>query len=86
MADSHAEGAYLVRDVFDDAIRSRDRRRLGRVVDIELELSDDGRTWRRVVDHSAAGRDAPHDYEVLPKAVRARFVRLRNVRSPAAAR
>ncbi|CAN7657663.1 family 43 glycosylhydrolase [Phenylobacterium sp. LjRoot225] len=47
-----------------------------------LELSNDGRTWRSVIDRSAAGRDAPHDYEVLPKADQARFVRLRNVHSP----
>jgi hypothetical protein len=36
------ERAYLVRDVLDEAIRSRDRRRLGRVADIELVLSADG--------------------------------------------
>jgi xylan 1,4-beta-xylosidase len=47
-----------------------------------LELSSDGRTWRTVVDRSRSGRDAPHDYQVLPKAERARFVRLRNMHSP----
>lgn len=48
----------------------------------KLELSDDGRYWRTVVDKSAQGRDAPHDYEVLPRAVQARYVRLTNVHSP----
>lgn len=47
-----------------------------------LEVSDDGRTWRTAVDRSKQGRDAPHDYEVLPKPEQARFVRLRNVHSP----
>jgi hypothetical protein len=47
-----------------------------------LEVSDDGRSWRTVVDRSQKGADAPHDYQVLPKAERARFVRLRNVHSP----
>jgi hypothetical protein len=47
-----------------------------------LELSDDGRIWRTAIDRSRTGRDAPHDYQVLLKADRARFVRLRNVHSP----
>jgi xylan 1,4-beta-xylosidase len=47
-----------------------------------LELSSDGRVWRTAVDRSVNGADAPHDYEVLPKAEHARFVRLRNVHSP----
>lgn len=51
-----------------------------------LELSDDGRDWRRVIDHSAQGRDAPHDYQVLPRAEQARFVRLRNMHMPDSAK
>jgi hypothetical protein len=47
-----------------------------------LELSDDGLAWRAVVDTSKAGRDAPHDYQVLPRPERARFVRLRNLHAP----
>lgn len=47
-----------------------------------LQVSPDGRAWKTVVDRSQAGRDAPHDYEVLPHAERARFVRLRNVHAP----
>jgi hypothetical protein len=47
-----------------------------------LEASDDGQSWRTLVDQSTGGRDAPHDYRVLPKAERARFVRIRNVHMP----
>ena len=48
----------------------------------KLDVSDDGQHWRTAIDMSANGRDAPHDYEVLPQAERARFVRLTNVHSP----
>lgn len=47
-----------------------------------LELSDDGQRWRTAIDHAHDGRDAPHDYQVLPQAQHARFVRLRNVQAP----
>lgn len=47
-----------------------------------LEVSDDRRHWTVVVDRSSTGRDAPHDYEVLPRARSARYVRLRNIHSP----
>lgn len=50
--------------------------------DYVLEVSDDARAWRTVIDRSRTGKDAPHDYEVLPRPERARFVRLRNVHSP----
>jgi hypothetical protein len=47
-----------------------------------IEVSSDSKAWRTVVDHEKEGRDAPDDYEVLPRAVRARYVRIRNVHSP----
>jgi hypothetical protein len=47
-----------------------------------LEGSSDGQAWTMLVDHRAAGRDAPDDYEELPEAARARYVRITNVRSP----
>jgi hypothetical protein len=65
-ADQDSQGLGISRDVYDYV----------------LELSNDGRTWRTVVDRSKTGRDAPHDYEVLPKPERARYVRLRNVHAP----
>lgn len=51
-----------------------------------LELSDDGQSWRTVIDKSDSGRDAPHDYQVLAEPTRARFVRLRNVHMPDSAK
>lgn len=47
-----------------------------------LEVSDDGKNWRIAIDAAKAGRDAPHDYQVLSRAVRARYVRITNVHSP----
>jgi len=47
-----------------------------------LEISTDAKHWRTAIDHSKDGRDSPHDYEVLPDPVSARYVRLRNVHSP----
>lgn len=47
-----------------------------------LELSNDGSTWKTAIDRSRDGRDAPHDYEVLPQAQSARFVRLRAIHTP----
>ena len=47
-----------------------------------IEVSSDGEHWRTVIDKSRGGRDAPHDYQVLPRPVRARYVRIRNLHSP----
>jgi hypothetical protein len=58
---------------------------LGRSEDVykfQLEVSNDARTWQTVVDHSTQGKDSPHDYEVLPRAVQARYLRLENLHSP----
>ena len=48
----------------------------------QLEASGDGLKWELLVDHSKKGEDAPHDYQVLPKPVEARYIRIRNVFSP----
>ena len=47
-----------------------------------VEASNDTQNWRAVIDASITGRDAPHDYEVLPQPEQARYVRVRNVHSP----
>jgi xylan 1,4-beta-xylosidase len=47
-----------------------------------LESSLDGQSWKPLIDTSATGRDAPHDYEVLPAAEQTRFIRVRNVHAP----
>jgi xylan 1,4-beta-xylosidase len=65
-ADQDSQGFGISRDVYNYV----------------LAVSDDGKAWHTVIDHSREGSDAPHDYEVLPTPVRARFVRLRNVHSP----
>ncbi len=47
-----------------------------------VEASRDPKTWTTVVDHAKNGKDSPDDYEVLPRPMRARYVRIRNVHSP----
>lgn len=47
-----------------------------------LESSEDNVRWTPLIDKSKRGEDAPHDYIVLPRAHRARFIRIRNVYSP----
>ncbi|MCV2370220.1 family 43 glycosylhydrolase [Roseateles oligotrophus] len=47
-----------------------------------IKTSVDGKRWDVAVDQSKAGRDAPHDYQVLPKAVTARYVKIENLHSP----
>jgi len=58
---------------------------LGKSQDVylyKLEVSPDAEHWKTVVDHEQHGRDSPHDYEVLPRDVMARYLRLTNVHSP----
>ncbi len=64
-----------------------DQDSLGRGISSEVynyvvEVSDDSRKWITVIDKTLSGCDAPHDYQVLRKAVRARYVRIRNLHSP----
>jgi hypothetical protein len=47
-----------------------------------VEGSDDDINWRTLIDQSTGGRDAPHDYRVLARPERARYVRVRNVHAP----
>lgn len=44
--------------------------------------SDDGLSWRELVDKSDSNRDAPHDYIQFPEPVSARHIRLVNVHMP----
>ena len=48
-----------------------------------IEASDNGKTWRIIVDHRKDPRDAPHDYTELREPVMARYVRIVNDHSPA---
>ncbi|MTV36294.1 family 43 glycosylhydrolase [Duganella radicis] len=47
-----------------------------------LEGSDDGASWRILIDQSTGGRDAPHDYRVLAKPELVRYIRIKNVHTP----
>lgn len=47
-----------------------------------VAISEDGKTWRSVVDKSASKHDTPHDYIELAQPVNARFVRLENIQVP----
>ncbi|MBR4133057.1 MAG: family 43 glycosylhydrolase [Bacteroidales bacterium] len=44
-----------------------------------VEVSKDGNAWRKVFDRSDAVKDNPHELLVLSKAVKARYVRVRNL-------
>ena len=47
-----------------------------------LEYSNDGKAWKMLVDKSKNTTDAPHDYVQLKKPVKARFIRLTNLKAP----
>lgn len=51
-----------------------------------VEISDDGQTWRTLIDKRENQRDAPHDYTQLSQPVSGRYVRLTNRHTPAGAR
>lgn len=46
-----------------------------------LEISDDGKNWKTLVDKSRNTKDAPHDYIELEKPVKTRFVKITNVKT-----
>jgi hypothetical protein len=48
-----------------------------------VETSNDGRTWTLCLDRGHNLRDAPHDYAQLDEPVKARYLRLVNVHTPA---
>ena len=50
-----------------------------------LEISDDAKTWRMLLDRRAGGRDAPHEYVQLDQPVTARYAKLTNIHMPAGA-
>jgi len=47
-----------------------------------LEYSNDGKRWKTMVDRSNNTVDAPHDYLPLDKPLKARFIRLTNLKTP----
>jgi beta-xylosidase len=47
-----------------------------------IEVSEDGKTWKTVVDRSKSFKDSPNAYIVLNQPVQGRFVRYNNVEVP----
>jgi hypothetical protein len=47
-----------------------------------LEESQDGKSWKMMIDKSSNTTDAPHDYMQLNKPVKTRYIRLTNVHCP----
>lgn len=50
-----------------------------------IDVSDDGKAWRPLVDRSKNKRDAPHDYIQLDAPAFARYARITNVHTPGGA-
>jgi xylan 1,4-beta-xylosidase len=48
----------------------------------KLWYSLEGTSWKLLVDKSNAQKDVPHDYNELPFAVKARFIKIENVKMP----
>ena len=46
-----------------------------------LETSRDGKTWKLLIDKSQNLKDAPHDYIELKKFIKARFIRITNIKT-----
>lgn len=51
-----------------------------------IEASANGKEWHTIVNRKKTGTDAPHDYIELPEPVKARYLRITNVHSPAGAK
>ena len=47
-----------------------------------IEVSDDGKNWRTIIDKSKNQTDVPNDYVELPAPEQARFVRYKNIAVP----
>lgn len=50
-----------------------------------LEVSEDGKSWKTLVDRKDNTRDAPHEYVQLDKPVVARYAKLTNIHTPGGA-
>lgn len=63
-----------------------DTKIFGRSADIyyqyTLEYSQDGKNWKMLADKSGNKADAPHDYIVPDKPVKARYLKVTNIRTP----
>jgi len=48
-----------------------------------LSYSENGRSWKTLVDKSKNDKDVPHDYIELEKPIKARYIKLENIHVPA---
>jgi len=48
----------------------------------KLECSDDNKTWKSLADKTSTKIDAPHDFVVLDKPIKTRYIRVTNYRVP----
>jgi hypothetical protein len=75
-ANPELHGGLLVRDILDGQILSMDRRRIGRVADVEAEIGEDGRlrlTNLVIGPEALAGRISHRLQRLFHRALKGRF-------------
>jgi len=55
---------------------------MGKFHQYKLYISDDGKKWKQLIDKSKNTTDVPHDYIELSSPVKARYVKLENIKMP----
>jgi xylan 1,4-beta-xylosidase len=55
---------------------------MGKNHQYKIYASEDGKKWKVIVDKSKNKTDVPHDYVELPSPIRARFIKLENLKMP----
>jgi xylan 1,4-beta-xylosidase len=55
---------------------------MGKNHQYKIYVSEDGKKWKVIVDKSKNKTDVPHDYVELPSPIRARFIKLENLKMP----
>ena len=55
---------------------------MGKSHQYKIYASDDGKKWKVIVDKSKNNSDVPHDYIELPSPIKARFIKLENLKMP----
>ncbi|MHA6698067.1 discoidin domain-containing protein [Chryseobacterium sp. A321] len=55
---------------------------LGKFHQYQIFGSTDGKSWKRIVDKSKNKTDVPHDYVELAQSVKARYIKIENLKMP----
>ncbi|MHA6727807.1 discoidin domain-containing protein [Chryseobacterium sp. A301] len=55
---------------------------LGKFHQYQIFASTDGKSWKRIVDKSKNKTDVPHDYVELAHSVKARYIKIENLKMP----